>query len=310
MKVAVIAAIILIVIPILIEGGLRLILGFGKRPLYIRDPEIGYLLAPNQNVTRFGKTTIINQYSLRTDAITPKKDPETLRILMLGDSIINGNWWTDQEQILSELVKERLKISDFKTFEVLNASANSWGPQNQLAYLKRFGTFDSQLILLVMNTDDFFAKKPTDIVVGKDLRYPDHQPISAIEDILEQTVFKPKPVSIPAEKGDVMGRNLKAIKQMQTIANESQAQFIIAVTPLLREMDAEKFREQDQRGKNRLKRWAKEQNIEVIDCLEQFRSFDDPETLYRDHIHLSPQGDQLLADILAQAIENTLKNQK
>ena len=166
---------------ILIEVGLRLAFGFGTRPIFIADPEIGYLFAPNQKVKRFGNRIFINEYSHRSDPFKPQRDENTLRILMLGDSILNGNWWTDQQDILSELIEQQLDIPKFAKIEVLNASANSWGPRNQLAYLKRFGTFESQMVILVMNPDDFFARKPTDIVVGNDVNYPDRQPFSAID---------------------------------------------------------------------------------------------------------------------------------
>ena len=119
------------------EGSLRLFLGLGKRPLYIADDEIGYLLAPNQKVRRLGKLTIINQYSMRTEAIESSPLNDTIRLFLIGDSIINGAWWTDQKETISALVQEKIEKKLSPTIEVLNASANSWGPRNQLAYLKR-----------------------------------------------------------------------------------------------------------------------------------------------------------------------------
>ncbi|MGK7932509.1 MAG: SGNH/GDSL hydrolase family protein [Microcystaceae cyanobacterium] len=291
---------------ILIEGGLRLIFGFGKRPIFLADPEIGYLFAPNQKVKRFGKTILINQYSLRSDPIKLERDQDTLRVLMIGDSIINGNWWTDQKAILSELVKQRLDVSQFANIEVLNASANSWGPRNQLAYVKRFGTFDSQMILLVINPDDFFARQPNSLVVGKDKNYPDHQPSSAIGEVIEEVFSRSSPIKRPKEPGgDRMKLNLNAMTEMKAIAEENNSQFMVAVTPLLRELDKNESKEQDKRGRMRLQKWATEQQVHLIDVLPQFTSVEDPKTLYRDHIHLSPLGDQIVAEILATAIDKS-----
>ena len=64
MKIVLLCFGVIVVSLLILESGLRLFLGLGKRPIYIADDEIGYLLAPNQNLRRLGKSTIINQYSI------------------------------------------------------------------------------------------------------------------------------------------------------------------------------------------------------------------------------------------------------
>ena len=59
---------------IIAEIGLRLTTGLGNPPLYIADREIGYLLAPNQKLRRFGNTIATNQYSMRSREIEPSSD--------------------------------------------------------------------------------------------------------------------------------------------------------------------------------------------------------------------------------------------
>jgi hypothetical protein len=148
---------------IALEIGLRSFLGFGKPLLYKADAQIGYLLVPNQRTRRFGNHIAINQFSMRCDEFSPQRSPDTFRILLLGDSIVNGGWWTDQQNTISALLQKNITHS-----EVLNASANSWGPRNELAYLQRLGSFESQLVVLVINTDDLFATAPTSLPVGRD----------------------------------------------------------------------------------------------------------------------------------------------
>lgn len=299
---------IIIISFLILEGSLRLFFGLGKRPLYIADDEIGYLLAPNQKVSRLGKLTIINQYSMRTEMIEPSPLNDTMRLFFIGDSIVNGAWWTDQNETISALVQKDIEKKLSQTIEVLNASANSWGPRNQLAYLKRFGTFDSPVILLVINTDDLFATKPTPLRVGKDINYPDQQPILAVEEILEK-VFSRNP-NIPGmdkimgERGDRVGFNLEAIEKMKAIATENESQFMMVLTPLKREMNPEP-RDSEKVARKRLQDWVDTNHVEFIDFLPIFAKQENIDTLYRDHIHLSPLGEQLVSEHISELIINS-----
>lgn len=296
---------------IAIELGLRSLWGFGDRAIYIPDEEIGYLLAPNQKVRRFGNLTQINQYSMRSNPIEKQRPANTWRIFLLGDSIANGAWWTDQNQTISALIEQQIKAflpQSFQTLEILNASANSWGPRNQLAYLKRFGTFDAQIVILLLNTDDLFATAPTSLPVGRDITYPDRKPNSAIGELLERVFVRNKPIpgmeKVYQEKGDRVGINLNAIEEICAIASQNQAQFLLAITPLLREVDGTETREYEQKAKLRLQTFAQTKAITLIDFLPQFKQVKNPATLYRDRIHLTPDGNRLVSEKLAFAIRD------
>ncbi len=308
MKIVLLSIGIIIISLLILEVSLRLFLGLGKRPIYIADDEIGYLLAPNQNVRRLGKLTIINQYSMRTEAIETSPINDTRRLFFIGDSIVNGAWWTDQNKTISALVKEQIEKKLSQTIEVLNASANSWGPRNQLAYLKRFGTFGSQVILLVINTDDLFATKPTSLRVGKDINYPEKQPILAIEEILEKVFYRDPKIpgmdEIVGEKGDRVGFNLEAIENMKAIATKNNSEFMMVLTPLKREMIPEP-RDYEKVARQRLQDWVETHNVPFIDFLPIFAKQENLDNLYRDHIHLSPLGDQLVSQNISELIINT-----
>ena len=86
------------------------VLGFGNPLIYIADAECGYLLAPNQRVRRLGNRIEINEYSMRSGAIAPIPPPETLRVLLLGDSVANGGWWTHQTDTISEIMARDLRL--------------------------------------------------------------------------------------------------------------------------------------------------------------------------------------------------------
>ena len=296
---------------LVLETGLRFFLGLGNPPLYIADEAIGYLLAPNQETRRRGNKIKINQYSMRSDAISPQKAAGTTRIMLLGDSIINGGWWTDQQNILSELIKQNL--SEQYQVEILNASANSWSPRNEIAYIQRFGLFEADILVLVINTDDLFGTAPASIVVGKDPNYQDTKPPLALIELAQKYLKKPEITpelqKIQQEKGDRIGFNLQAITQIKAIAQANETQFILAFTPLLRELQ-HGSRDYEIVARKRVQQLVEEQNITYVDFLTTFTDFPQPEFLYRDHIHLSPQGESLVTQKLTTTIQEILDKPK
>jgi hypothetical protein len=317
----------------ILEISLRVFLGFGNPLIYIPDSDCGYLLAPNQTVRRFGNRIEINQYSMRSPAIAPIPLVSTLRVLLLGDSIANGGWWTDRPNTISEIMarlfsqekhphlvnipvetnydssQSLLLTNNLSTgmlrpykVEVLNASANSWGPRNELAYLQKFGHFGATVVVLLINTDDLFAKVPSSWVVGRDRNYPDRKPISAIVELFTRYLLPvskfPELETQTGEGGDIVGCNLEAIGQIKTIATSANAQFVLAMTPLLREIGDRSLRDYEIKARTRLREFTQIEQIIYLDFLPIFNSVQQQPSLYRDHIHLSPQGNQLVSQTI------------
>ena len=299
----------LIGVLILIEIALRLGFGFGNPPLYVADERIGYLLAPSQKVTRFGNRIEINAYSMRAGAVEAQIEPGTFRLFLLGDSLANGGWWTDQKNILSLRIAHHLESylpAPYKTIEALNASANSWGPRNELAYLERYGSFNATVLVLLLNTDDLFGTQPTALQVGRDRSYPDKKPLLAILEVLDRYLKRGQTISglkeIQQEGGDRVGKNIAAIEGIYQKAVDDGAGFILVLSPLKREILGS--RDYELTARQRLKDWAATADVPYLDLLETYQKYPDPDALYRDHIHLSPQGNELVGEAIAQAIGN------
>jgi lysophospholipase L1-like esterase len=306
MKIFIIVTSIIITIPIVLEMGLRLLLGLGNPPLYVADETIGYLLAPSQNIKRFGNRIIVNQYSQRTN-FNPTKNNSNLTILCLGDSIINGGWWTDQEKTIPALIEEELSTD--QTIKVLNASANSWGPRNQLAYLHKFGLFDAEVVILVLNTDDLFAIAPNSLKVGYDRNYAAQKPPLALVELISYLKSKPEHpqmASLNAEKGDRVGFNLTAIQEIKAIALENKAQILVTMTPLLREVKPAGPRDYELKARKRLREFTQQEQIPYLDILPIFIKQSEPESLYRDHIHLSPKGNRIVSQKISEQLKHKL----
>jgi GDSL-like Lipase/Acylhydrolase family len=299
--------------------------GLGTPPLYISDPAIGYLLAPNQTIRRRGNRIAINQYSMRSKPIDALPTPGNRRVLILGDSIVNGGWWTDQSQTLSSLLEQRLNqqldsrvsMSDARRpgvphcsdrFEVLNASANSWGPRNEFAYLDRFGHFGAEAIVLIINTDDLFAAAPTSLPVGRDRAYPSRGPgLALIEAAQRLQPNRPDPAIVAARQPEenCVELNRRAIGQIQTYAQTHNIPLILAMTPLKREV-IDGPRDYELFERKALAQWTQSQQLPYLDLLHLFK----PEglALYQDHIHLNGRGNRLVIDQLSLVLRPYLFN--
>ncbi|MBD2515786.1 SGNH/GDSL hydrolase family protein [Nostoc sp. FACHB-973] len=294
---------------VLLEIGLRSLFGFGNPLIYVGDEQIGYLLAPNQRTRRFGNRIEINQYSMRGSPIAKMPAPSTLRILLLGDSIANGGWWTDQTNTISSLMMGSLASatnSNYQEVQVLNASANSWSPRNELAYLQKFSTFNAQIIILLINTDDLFGAPPTSLPVGRDRNYPDSKPPLALVEVWQRYLTKQKPIpelkAVHNEAGDRVGINLEAIGKIQALTRQTNSEFLLVMTPLLREIGEPGSRDYEIQARQRLSDFTKAQQINYIDFLPIFNSNTESKGLFHDHIHLNLQGNKFVSEVMERSL--------
>ncbi|MEH2434607.1 MAG: SGNH/GDSL hydrolase family protein [Nostoc sp.] len=314
MKVALIVFLVVVGLFVVVEIGLRSLFGFGNPLIYIGDEQIGYLLAPNQRTRRFGNRIEINEYSMRGNPLKKTPTPSGLRILLLGDSIANGGWWTDQTNTISTMMMRSLASStngNYQEVEVLNASANSWGPRNELAYLEKFSNFNAQAVVLLINTDDLFATAPTSLPVGCDRNYPNSKPPLALLEVWQRYIVKQQPIpemkAVQNEPGDRVGINLEAIGKIQALTCQTNSQFLLAMTPLLREIGEPGPRDYEIVARQRLNDFAKVQQINYIDFLPIFNSITNPQALYHDHIHLNLQGNKVVSEIMERSLLEILR---
>lgn len=153
-------------------------LGLGDPPLTIRDPEIDYLFKPGV-YHRFGNTISYNAYSMRADEIAPtKENPAELRVLVMGDSVINGGVLTDDSELATRLAQQRLTDVLDRPVWVGNVSAGSWGPGNLLAYSGKYGWFDADIVVLVLSSHDIADIPDFRADLGPD--FPGSSPLSAL----------------------------------------------------------------------------------------------------------------------------------
>ena len=299
---------LIILLLLILEVVLRSRYGLGDPLLYRADEKIGYLIAPNQNVIRNGNAIRINRYSMRSDEISDRKIPGERRFFFIGDSVTNGGWWNPQDSIISEQFKQHLRASqsDIPTITVLNASANSWSPRNELEYLRQFGLFDADMLILIINTDDLFGTAPNSLVVGRESNYLDRKPIGAIGEVIERYRLSklpplPELQRIHNEEGDRVAKILEAIQTIHKLSRDNNANFLMLMTPLLREVEG-KSRNYELVARDRLYEFTKKEGINYIDLLESFKASGNAKQLYHDNIHLNAAGNEEVSQIILKAL--------
>lgn len=168
---------------ILAEVLLRTVAGLGDPPLYRPDPAIEYVLVPG-TYRRFGNTVFVNSVHMRSSeaALGPRRQGER-RVMVLGDSIVNGGSLTDQDSLATELLPTMVpELDRGTTMTVCNVSAGSWGPGNLLAYVRRFGTFDCTDAVIVLNSEDAMDV-PTFTALGPE--QPTERPWLALQELVQ-----------------------------------------------------------------------------------------------------------------------------
>ena len=139
------------------ETYLRLRYGLGNPPVLISDTQTEYRLRPDSHYRRLGHRIDVNAYSMRSEPFPPHKaSTSERRVIVLGDSVINGGAWTDQADLATSMIEARLRRDVAPSAIVGNVSAGSWGPQNLLGYVDEFGLFDADVVVIVVSSHDAF----------------------------------------------------------------------------------------------------------------------------------------------------------
>lgn len=162
----------------------RYYLGLGTPPLSVVHPKIEYMCKPNQDLYRFGNYFITNEYGMRSESFCQKKKSNELRIMVFGDSVVNGGNLIDHSELATTILKNKLTEAVGKNVVVGNISAGSWGPGNWLAYAQEYGFFDADIVVLVVSSHDY-ADNPTFEPLNKNT-HPTKNPVLALVEGIER----------------------------------------------------------------------------------------------------------------------------
>lgn len=308
------------------ELALRWLWGLGQPVLLQADPEIGYLFQPNQNKHRFGRQLQYNRYGQRSEPLGDPKPP--LRILMTGDSVLNGGNLIDQAETISEQVETQFqKNLSPATIEVLNASAGSWGIGNQWAYLQRFGDFNSDVLILQIGTHDLVQATSTDEHIGRAPNFPDRTPVLAWQEVWARYLWPQlrlqwhlRQAQPPTESPDPQTtrqieqfhqqqfeQNLQILSELLAWAELQSLPVWVVYTPDRADVLPPTDFPLDHHPylKAEFVAWLRSRDIQLIDTHQAWQSLPSEltATYFRDDVHLTPAGNQAVAALIVEAIK-------
>jgi hypothetical protein len=222
--------------------------------------------------------------------------------MVLGDSIINGGAQTDQSAIATTLLQGRLQGELSRPVIVGNVSAGSWGPPNLLAYVRRYGWFDADVVVLVFSSHDYADAPSHEPIVGVNQDFPDEKPWLATQELV--TRYLPRllgsgssaPATQPAAEADPahVAVCLDAVRELIRSARNAGATVLLA-----QHLDQREATEGPLSGHGQIARVAEEEGVPTIQLGDSFRdALQRTQAPYRDDIHPNAYGQELLAAAL------------
>jgi hypothetical protein len=305
-----------VVLLLMLVGGelfARFYLGLGDPPLMQADPEIEYLFKPDQDCRRFGNHIKYNHYSMRSDDFPQRKsDPNELRVLVVGDSVVNGGTLTDQSKLATTLLRDRLAADLKRPVVVGNVSAGSWGPPNELAYLKRYGLFDADVVVIVLSSHDFADVPTFEPYVGVSPAAPEHKPVLALWEgfvryLLPKLQRQPPPPELPPldtpATAAAIDQSLNALSAMIERARKAGAKVVV-----VQHFERDETLASPKPGHDQIAVRVRAAGIEPVQLGPAFEAARQRgEQPYIDTIHPTAVGHRIIATVVGDAVERVVK---
>jgi hypothetical protein len=274
----------LVAIVALGEGAIRFS-GLVNFPLYVKHPSLGYIPAPNQNgVYRNGNDWAYNELSMGiARPFNPGPRPVTL---LIGDSIVNGDYWLRQSDTLGP------QLENAACGSVWPVSAGGWALLNEIQYFRQHQELLGQTdrIIFVLNSGDFVtASRWT-----SELTYPTYRRTFWLPYVLRRYVLR-QTESAPQARETSAWRS-----ELRWLAQSFSGRIAIALYPLEAEMSDEtmRLRQLDQRATDIA---SVAPGRFVIVHIGQDRRWTGD--VYRDGVHPNGAGTKVLAQILREAMD-------
>lgn len=279
---------------LIIEISLR-IAGFGQMPLYTASNEWEYMTTPNQSGYRLGNRFYINAYGMRSDEVDSTKS----HILGLGDSVLFGGAQTDQDSLATSLITQETGI------QMLNISAGSWGPDNCAAFLRHYGLFNAEAMVLVVSSHDAHDIITHEPVVDVHPSYPSRQFSCATVEVLSRYVL-PRIISTTQKDPDQKVLSDSGIRkdgipfnpgfdQLKHMCDSALIPLLVYLHAEQTELSAGKYNDQG----DEIISWCTANNIPIIKDLDHALTVSD----FRDNIHLSAHGQRNMANLITRYLK-------
>jgi lysophospholipase L1-like esterase len=302
--------IMLVVVLVCAELFARYYLGLGTPPLFIAHPTIEYMLKPNQDVKRFGNRFLVNQYGMRSGNFEQRKSNiNEIRVLIFGDSIVNGGSLTSHDALATTILQSRWQQKTGQPVIVANISAGRWGPGNWLAYAREYGFFDANIVVIVVSSHDAYDAPSFEPLYPS--YFPTHPPKSALIEgverylprylppwLIENNEPKAEIVSQPQNKA-----SLDDLQKLISLARQEVGKVIVFLHPTKLEAETGNM----EIGYPEILAMLKTENVPYVSMQAIFHKQGAKFDLYRenDKIHPNQAGQKLIAESIENAIPQT-----
>jgi hypothetical protein len=248
---------------------------------------------------------------MRSPPVFAVKPSDEFRVLFVGDSVTYGQTFSRQSEIFTSILSRQLPSRLHRPVEVLNASAGGWAVGNEVGYLRSRGVFQSDLIVMVLNSDDL-TQVFNDAMPGAFRHLPDHNPWCALSELWTRYVVpqfcrvniadRGSTAAMQRDETQPVGATLAQLDEARLIAERGHAHFAIVYSPML---GADGRLAPDPKGAfTTLKQWAQRAGIPILDLTAAY-SAASTSVVLRDEVHLTPRGHEVMAASIEQWPELT-----
>jgi hypothetical protein len=293
---------LLIIILIFVFGEFALrFYGFGDPLLYITPSEIGYIPKPNQEIQRYGGRVFINSFGMRSAEFSEKKSPDVYRIFMIGDSTLYGGSYIDQKEMFSEILKINLNNNldlfpdHVKKIEILTLGVNGWGVHHKLAYLKKYGLYDSDRLIVVLSMSDIDRRK-----YGLEMLpffHASKAPLFAWEEVFNHLMWRFRQKYLASNKDEIK-KGIKSYIEIAGIGIQNRTEVSFLVIPNRNGVLSGKDLGIETPLFRTLKNKLKVKKVELFSIVAYLFKYRKSKDLYHDNIHLGVVGHSLIAAFL------------
>ena len=298
------------------EIGLR-IYGFRDAILYVQDYEVGYYPKANQRVRNPGRVIEINEHGMRAPSLSAKKEPGKFRILMLGDSTLAGTKVSNHE-LYSSLLQDKLNAAAGKQmFEVMNMGVNAWGARHEYAFVKKFGSFEADLVIICGPVHNCYRWPYA--LESLPFMPEGHPPRLALEQVAYQLLWQyrtrclgPHPATQPDAAPLEGEKGIEAWGQMTELLQSQGTEVIAEMLPTSRlTMGLIKEEPHSEELITMIAARLGKTGAKAHMAGPIFKGAGDLKEIYHDRIHFSHAGHRLYADYLFEQVrKNSVKVQQ
>lgn len=279
--------------------------GFGDPPLYDYDPSVGYALQPSQNKVRLhGCRVYINSLRMRSADTSKKKPPGVdYRVLVLGDSVPYGGSYIDQAEIFCSKAQRNLN-SGVLNYEVLNAGVNAYGPQNIWQYVKKYGLFEADMVIVYLPWRDLHRPFNNFHILPFWSNSPDYALIELFRHAtwaLFGKMSKRWKTAISDYEEQITENNLEALKKLFISCEESKTPIFFFWSPHLNGVTSSGT---DNRSISKKKFYDAIPRDFSLDLTSFFKKKQDVHLLFHDGCHYSKDGHEFVAGIITEFIRS------